>query len=108
MSGLSNLSSVTGAITMPADVRQAGKDGEETHRAALGFERQMLQELTRRDLRHDAAERLMTLDLRRDEIHAHHAVALEKRNGGFIARSFDAENHFSVWFGRIAASAVAE
>jgi Rod binding domain-containing protein len=47
VSGLSSLSSVTGAITMPADVRQAGKDGEETYRAALGFERQMLQELTK-------------------------------------------------------------
>ena len=47
MSGLSSLSSVTGAITMPADVRKAGKDGEETYRAALGFERQMLEELTK-------------------------------------------------------------
>ena len=47
MSGLNGLSSLTGAIAMPADVRQAGKDGEETYRAALGFERQMLQELTK-------------------------------------------------------------
>jgi Rod binding domain-containing protein len=47
VSGLSSLSSVTGAITMPADVRKAGKDGEETYRAALGFERQMLEELTK-------------------------------------------------------------
>ena len=47
MSGPSSLSSVTGAITMPADVRKAGKDGEETYRAALGFERQMLEELTK-------------------------------------------------------------
>ena len=47
MSGPSSLSSITGAITMPADVRQAGTDGEETYRAALGFERQMLQELTK-------------------------------------------------------------
>ena len=47
MSGPGSLSSVTGAITMPADVRQAGKAGEETYRAALGFERQMLEELTK-------------------------------------------------------------
>ena len=47
MSDISGLSSVTGAITMPADVRKAGKAGEETYRAALGFERQMLQELTK-------------------------------------------------------------
>jgi Rod binding domain-containing protein len=47
VSDISGLSSVTGAITMPADVRKAGKDGEETYRAALGFERQMLQELTK-------------------------------------------------------------
>ena len=44
---MTGVSSVTGAITMPADVRQAGKAGEETYRAALGFERQMLQELTK-------------------------------------------------------------
>ena len=44
---MSGLSSVTGAITMPADVRRAGKDGEETYRAALGFEREMLQERTK-------------------------------------------------------------
>lgn len=47
MSGVSGLSSVTGAIAMPADVRKAGKDGEETYRAALGFERQMIEELTK-------------------------------------------------------------
>ena len=47
MSGLGGLSSVSGAITMPADVRKAGKDGEETYRAALGFERQMLHELAK-------------------------------------------------------------
>ena len=46
MNGPSSLS-VPGAITMPADVREAGKAGEETYRAALGFERQMLQELTK-------------------------------------------------------------
>jgi Rod binding domain-containing protein len=47
VSSISGLSSVTGAITMPADVRNAGTDGEETYRAALGFERQMLEELTK-------------------------------------------------------------
>ena len=47
MSGVSGLTSVAGAIAMPADVRKAGKDGEETYRAALGFERQMLEELTK-------------------------------------------------------------
>ena len=59
MSGLGSLSSITGAITMPADVRQAGKDGEETYRAALGFGRQMLQELTKtmaKDLTGTAAD----------------------------------------------------
>ena len=47
MSSISGLASVTGAIAMPADVRKAGKDGEESYRAALGFERQMLEELTK-------------------------------------------------------------
>jgi Rod binding domain-containing protein len=47
VSGVSGLASVTGPITMPADVRKTGADGEETYRAALGFERQMLQELTK-------------------------------------------------------------
>jgi Rod binding domain-containing protein len=47
VSGVAGLSSVTGPVTMPADVRKAGKDGEATYRAALGFERQMLEELTK-------------------------------------------------------------
>ena len=47
MSGLSSLPSATGPIAMPADVGQSGKAGEETYRAALGFERQMLEELTK-------------------------------------------------------------
>jgi Rod binding domain-containing protein len=47
VSNISGLSSVTGPVTMPADVRKAGKDGEETYRAALGFEQQMIQELTK-------------------------------------------------------------
>jgi hypothetical protein len=47
VSDVGGLSSVTGAASLPADVRKAGRDGEETYRAALGFERQMLQELTK-------------------------------------------------------------
>jgi hypothetical protein len=47
VSDVGGLSSVTGAVSLPADVRKAGRDGEETYRAALGFERQMLQELTK-------------------------------------------------------------
>ena len=47
MSGPSSLSSVTGAITMPADVRESGKQGQETYRAALGFERSLLEQLTK-------------------------------------------------------------
>jgi Rod binding domain-containing protein len=47
VSGISGLASVTGPVTMPADVGKTGADGEETYRAALGFERQMVQELTK-------------------------------------------------------------
>ena len=47
MSDISGLASVTGAgVPVPADVRKAGKDGEETYRAALGFERTLLDQLT--------------------------------------------------------------
>ena len=48
MSDISGLASVTGAGTaLPADVRMAGKDGEDTYRAALGFERTLLEQLTK-------------------------------------------------------------
>ena len=48
MSDISGLASVTGAGTaLPADVRKAGKDGEDTYRAALGFERTLLEQLTK-------------------------------------------------------------
>ena len=48
MSDISGLASVTGAATpLPADVRKAGKDGEDTYRAALGFERTLLEQLTK-------------------------------------------------------------
>lgn len=46
MSDISGLASVTGAA-LPADVRKAGKDGEDTYRAALGFERTLLEQLTK-------------------------------------------------------------
>ena len=47
MSDISGLASVTGAgVAIPADVRKAGKDAEETYRAALGFERTLLEQLT--------------------------------------------------------------
>jgi Rod binding domain-containing protein len=38
VSDISGLSSVTGAITMPADVRKAGKDDQQLYSAALAFE----------------------------------------------------------------------
>ena len=48
MSDISGLASVTGAgAALPADVRKAGKDGEDTYRAALGFERTLLEQLTK-------------------------------------------------------------
>ena len=48
MSDISGLASVTGAGTaLPADVRKAGKQGEDTYRAALGFERTLLEQLTK-------------------------------------------------------------
>ena len=48
MSDISGLASVTGAGTaLPADVRKAGKDGEDAYRAALGFERTLLEQLTK-------------------------------------------------------------
>jgi len=48
VSDISGLASVTGAgAALPADVRKAGKDGEDTYRAALGFERTLLEQLTK-------------------------------------------------------------
>jgi Rod binding domain-containing protein len=48
MSGIAGLSSVTGAgVAIPADVRKAGAEAEQTYRAALGFERQLLEQLTK-------------------------------------------------------------
>jgi Rod binding domain-containing protein len=45
MSGL-ELSSISPAA-IPADVRAAGTEAEETYKAALGFERMMLSQLTK-------------------------------------------------------------
>jgi Rod binding domain-containing protein len=48
VSGVSGLASVTGAgVSIPADVRKAGKDGEQLYRVALGFERTLLEQLTK-------------------------------------------------------------
>jgi Rod binding domain-containing protein len=46
VSGL-DLSSVAGAAALPADVRAAGKDAQETYRSALAFERMLVGELTK-------------------------------------------------------------
>ena len=46
MSGLDGIGlSAPGLI--PADVRKAGKEAEQTYRAALGFERTLLEQLTK-------------------------------------------------------------
>ena len=45
MSGLDALSSA--AAVIPADVRAAGKDAEQSYRVALGFERTLLEQLTK-------------------------------------------------------------
>jgi Rod binding domain-containing protein len=48
VSDISGLSSVTGAgVPIPADVRKAGADAEQTYRAALAFERTLLEQLTK-------------------------------------------------------------
>jgi hypothetical protein len=47
VSDISGLASVTGAgFAIPADIRKAGKEAQETYRAALGFERTLLEQLT--------------------------------------------------------------
>jgi Rod binding domain-containing protein len=45
VSGLDALSSANAMI--PADVRKAGKDAEQSYRVALGFERTLLEQLTK-------------------------------------------------------------
>jgi Rod binding domain-containing protein len=48
VSDISGISSVTGAgATIPSDVRSAGKDSEQLYRVALGFERTLLEQLTK-------------------------------------------------------------
>jgi Rod binding domain-containing protein len=48
VSDTSAISSVTGAgVTIPADVRKTGKDGEQLYRVALGFERTLVEQLTK-------------------------------------------------------------
>jgi Rod binding domain-containing protein len=46
VSGLDGISLSTPGI-VPADVRKAGKEAEETYRAALGFERMLTEQLTK-------------------------------------------------------------
>jgi Rod binding domain-containing protein len=46
MSGLEGIS-MNAAGIVPADVRKAGKQAEETYRAALGFERMLTEQLTK-------------------------------------------------------------
>jgi Rod binding domain-containing protein len=46
MSGLEGISLSAPGI-VPADVRKAGKEAEETYRAALGFERMLTEQLTK-------------------------------------------------------------
>jgi Rod binding domain-containing protein len=48
VSDISGISSVTGAgAAIPTDVRTAGKDSEQLYRVALGFERTLLEQLTK-------------------------------------------------------------
>jgi Rod binding domain-containing protein len=48
VSDISGLASVTGAgASIPADVRKTGKDGEQLYRVALGFERTLVEQLTK-------------------------------------------------------------
>jgi Rod binding domain-containing protein len=48
VSDISGISSVTGAgAAIPSDVRTAGKDSEQLYRVALGFERTLLEQLTK-------------------------------------------------------------
>jgi Rod binding domain-containing protein len=48
VSDISGLASVTGAgAAIPADVRKAGDDAEKLYRVALGFERTLLEQLTK-------------------------------------------------------------
>ena len=48
MSDISGISSAMGAgVPIPADVRKAGEDSEQLYRVALGFERTLMEQLTK-------------------------------------------------------------
>jgi len=48
VSDVSGIASVTGAgVAIPTDVRKAGKDSEQLYRVALGFERTLVEQLTK-------------------------------------------------------------
>jgi Rod binding domain-containing protein len=47
VSGLDGLALNPPGVVIPADVRKAGADAEKTYRAALGFERTLLEQLTK-------------------------------------------------------------
>ena len=48
MSDISGIASVTGpGAAIPTDVRKAGKDAEQLYRVALGFERTLVEQLTK-------------------------------------------------------------
>jgi Rod binding domain-containing protein len=48
VSDISGISSVTGAgVAIPADVRKAGENSEQLYRVALGFERTLVEQLTK-------------------------------------------------------------
>jgi Rod binding domain-containing protein len=47
VSGVDALPTASPAITLPADVRKAGKEAEQTYRAALSFERSLVEQLTK-------------------------------------------------------------
>jgi Rod binding domain-containing protein len=48
VSDTSGISSVTGAgVAIPTDVRKTGKDSEQLYRVALGFERTLVEQLTK-------------------------------------------------------------
>jgi Rod binding domain-containing protein len=47
MSGLDGVSPGSAPIALPADVRAAGTEGEQQYRVALGFERVLVEQLTK-------------------------------------------------------------
>jgi Rod binding domain-containing protein len=47
VSGVDGLGLTSAPVAVPADIRQAGAEAEQTYRAALGFERSLLEQLTK-------------------------------------------------------------